>query len=163
MRMAMGVRRVREVDLHGMKTAQALEAFALAYDNTLRESPRGGALKVIHGHGSGGAGGDTRNAIRSWLKASSHSLKWIAGEEIDGNPGYTVVYPERRLSQGAARIHDSIVEFCSRERTQSDVIGRFVRRNSESDIANALRELETRGRLRTFVRNGRKYFIASSR
>lgn len=153
---------MREVDLHGLKTAQALEAFALAYDNALRESPRG-ALRVIHGYGSGGAGGDTRNAIRSWLKASSHSLKWMAGEEIDGNPGYTMVYPERRLPAGAARIHDSIVEYCSKERTQSDVIGRFVRRNSQGDIANALKDLETRGRLRTFVRNGRKYYVDSSR
>lgn len=157
-----GVRAAREVDLHGMKTSQALEAFALAYDNALRDSA-GGALRVIHGYGSGGAGGDTRNAIRSWLKASSHSLKWIAGEEIDGNPGYTMVYPEKRLPQGAARIHDSIVEYCSKERTQSDVIGRFVRRNSQGDIATALRELEARGRLRTFVRNGKKYYIASSR
>lgn len=150
---------MREIDLHGMKTSQALEAFALAYNSALSDGDRAG-LKVIHGYGSGGTGGDTRNAVRSWLRAASHSADWVYGEDIDGNPGYTVVYPKRRLPSGAARIHDSIVEYCAKERTQSDVIRKFVRRNAESEILAALRELESRGRLRTFRRNGRKFFVS---
>lgn len=153
---------MREVDLHGMPTSQALDAFAIAYENALREAP-GRPFKVIHGYGSSGEGGHTRNAIRSWLRASSSSLTWVPGEEVDGNPGYTLVYPERRLPKGAARMHDAIVDYCSRERTRSHVIGRFVRRASEAKIAEALRQLEMKGRLRTFVRQGKKYYIASDR
>ena len=52
--------------MHGMPTSQALDAFAIAYENALREAP-GRPFKVIHGYGSSGEGGHTRNAIRSWL------------------------------------------------------------------------------------------------
>ncbi len=151
---------MQQVDLHGMKTSEAIACFARAYDNLLGSGARSGAcLKVIHGYGSGGAGGDTRRAVRSLLKANPACADYALGEDIDGNPGYTIVYPRRRLPSGAERLYPGIVEYCSAPRTKPDVVRRFVRRSAESDIERALRELENDGRLRSFARNGRKHYV----
>ena len=149
-----------QVDLHGMKTAEAISCFTRAYDRVLASDARTSAcLKVIHGYGSGGAGGDTRRAIRSLLHANPASADYTPGEDIDGNPGYTVVYPRRRLPSGAERLYPGIVEYCSVPKTKLDVVRRFVRRSAESDIERAIRELENGRRLRSFIRNGRKYYV----
>ena len=149
-----------QVDLHGMKTAEAIACFTRAYDSVLGSAARPGAcLKVIHGYGSGGAGGDTRRAVRSLLHANPACADYTPGEDIDGNPGYTIVYPRRRLPSGAERLYPGIVEYCSAPRTKLDVVRRFVRRSAESDIDRALRELERDGRLRSFMRNGRKHYV----
>jgi hypothetical protein len=171
---------VRQVDLHGMKTAEAIDCFTRAYDSVLGSCARSGAgaraifgahhdsgcgsgsgacLKVIHGYGSGGARGDTRRAIRSLLHANPACADYVPGEDIDGNPGYTIVYPRRRLPSGASRLYPGIVEYCSAPKTKLEVVRRFVRRSAESDIDRALRELENSGRLRSFIKNGRKHYV----
>jgi hypothetical protein len=150
---------LRELDLHGMKTADAMSFFMREYDNALESGSS--SLKVIHGYGSGGVGGDTRRCIRALLSANPACVDYVAGEEVDGNPGYTVVYPKRRLPSGATGLYDSIIQFCSSPKTKSAIVRRFVRRTPESEIDRALRDLENRGRLRTFFRNGRKHYIDS--
>lgn len=153
-----------QVDLHGMKTAEAIVCFTRAYDSVLSSGAHSGAhsgacLKVVHGYGSGGTGGDTRRAIRTLLQANPACAVYVPGEDIDGNPGYTVVYPRRRLPSGAERLYPGIVEYCSAPKTKTDVVRRFVRRSAESEIERALRELENRGRLRSFIKNGRKHYV----
>jgi hypothetical protein len=163
-----------------MKTAEAIDCFTRVYDSVLGSGARSDAgaramsgnhrdsgygsnsdacLKVIHGYGSGGARGDTRRAIRSLLKANPACADYIPGEDIDGNPGYTIVYPRRRLPSGASRLYPGIVEYCSVPKTKLDVVRRFVRRSAEGDIERALRELENGGRLRSFIKNGRKHYV----
>ena len=149
-----------QVDLHGMKTAEAIACFTRAYDSLLGAGARPGAcLKVIHGYGSGGAGGDTRRAVRSLLHSNPACADYTPGEDIDGSPGYTIVYPRRRLPSGAERLYPGIVEYCAAPKTKLDVVRRFVRRSTESDIERALRELESGGRLRSFIKNGRKHYV----
>jgi len=143
-----------------MKTADAISYFTRAYDSALGSGARPGAcLKVIHGYGSGGAGGDTRRAVRSLLHANPVCADYTPGEDIDGNPGYTIVYPRRRLPSGAERLYPGIVEYCAAPKTKLDVVRRFVRRSSEGDIERALRELESGGRLRSFIKNGRRHYV----
>jgi hypothetical protein len=167
---------VHQVDLHGMKTTDAIACFIRAYDNALgsgsgvgaasRSGSRPGSgsgsaacLKVVHGYGSGGLGGDTRHAVRSLLKANPACADYVLGEDVDGNPGYTIVYPRRRLPSGSERLYPGIVDYCSSPKTKSDVVRRFVRRSTEGDIGRALRELENGGRLRSFLKNGRRHYV----
>jgi hypothetical protein len=157
--MLLGANFLRELDLHGMKTADAISFFTREYENALESGTS--CFKVIHGYGSGGIGGDTRRSIRSLLAANPACADFVAGEDVDGNPGYTVVYPKRRLPSGSVGLYDSIVEFCSSPKTKSAVTRRFVRRTSEGEIHRALRNLENRRRLRTFYRNGRKHYVDS--
>ncbi|HHV79592.1 MAG TPA: Smr/MutS family protein [Firmicutes bacterium] len=148
-----------EIDLHGMKTSEALEYFIWEYNGLLAKESHT-AIRVIHGWGSSGVGGDTRKAIRSLLQGYSTYLDFVPGEDIDGNPGYTVVYPKHRLPANAERVWDSIVEFCDKPRTQNEIVRKFVHRVGEAGVMKALRELTQRGRLRSFYKESRKHFIA---
>ena len=97
--------------------------------------------------------------MRSLLHANPVCADYTPGEDIDGNPGYTIVYPRRRLPSGAERLYPGIVEYCAAPKTKLDVVRRFVRRSSEGDIERALRELESGGRLRSFIKNGRRHYV----
>ncbi|MCR4424802.1 MAG: Smr/MutS family protein [Firmicutes bacterium] len=149
---------MEELDLHGLRMAEALEAF-VAHHNSLAASGGGTGFKVIHGYGSSGSGGEIRAGIRSLLHSNPGCADYVPGEDMDGNPGYTVVYPRRRLPTGSQRLWDAMVEFCATPKTQADVVHRFVRRNAEPEIVQGLRELERRGRLRSFVKNGKKHLV----
>lgn len=148
---------MREVDLHGMKYASAMELF-IEEHNAIADRGRAEPLKVIHGYGSSGAGGELRTAIRSLLKKNPASGEFVTGEVAEGNPGYTIVYPRRRLPEAKDRLWDAIIEFCRSPQTQSDILRKFVRRSGEPEVLRSLRELESRGRLRSFYKNGKKHF-----
>lgn len=151
---------MREIDLHGLKVSEALSAFVEVHNSIVASGKREG-VKVIHGYGSSGAGGEIRVAIRTLLRNNPACADWVRGEDAEGNPGYTIVYPRRRLPPGGERLWDAIVEFCSSPRTQQDVVCRFVRKSSEPEVNRALRELEQRGRLRVLYKNGRKHYVDS--
>ena len=152
---------MNEIDLHGLRMSEALERFVEAHNSL--SGGRGASLKVIHGYGSSGSGGEIRAAIRNLLKQNPASSDYIRGEEMDGNPGYTVVYPKRRLPTGVDRLWDAIMEYCASPRSQQEVLTKFVRRSGEPEVNRAIRELEHRGRLRSFLKNGRKHYVDSNR
>lgn len=143
-----------------MRKAEAMGCFLSAYDRIL-ESGIASSLKVIHGYGSTGLGGATRSSIRSLLRGNPLCAQFTPGEDIDGNPGYTIVYPKRHLPSGCMQLWDRIVEYCASPKSQSDVVHRFLRIGSEPEIVTAVRELERRGRLRAITRNGRKHYLDS--
>jgi predicted CopG family antitoxin len=144
---------LKELDLHGMRAAEALERFVEMHNSLLSSQ-----FVVIHGYGSSGTGGDIRAAIRSLLRSNPQCSDFVPGEEMDGNPGHTVVYPKRRLPSVSERLSDAIRRFCEEPATLSDVLKRFVRRSSEPEITRVVRQLEGSGRLRSFFKNGKKYF-----
>ena len=148
---------MHEIDLHGLKYAEALERFIEEHNRTA-ESGSQTALKVVHGYGSSGTGGEIRKAIRALLSRNPASGEFVKGEVSEGNPGYTIVYPRRRLPQAKERLWDSVLEYCSTPRTRQQVVRKFVRRSGEHEVAQALRELETRGKLKSFYKNGRKCY-----
>lgn len=150
---------MREIDLHGLKTAEALEYFVRVYNDLVRSKSES-SIRVIHGYGSSGAGGDTKRAFRSLLRGYPTHASYVCGEDIDGNPGYTIVYPKHRLPVKAERLWDSIVEFCDTPRTQAEIIRKFVRKAGETELLKALRELASRRKLRSFYKDGRKHFVA---
>ena len=152
---------MKEIDLHGYKVSEATHYFIKFY-NTMLETGSKDPIKVIHGYGASGIVGGIKLRIRSILKSNQSSLEYVAGEDVDGNPGYTLVYPKRRLSEASASLSDPIVELCSVPKTQSGIISKFVRKNSEHEIIKAIQELERRGFLRSFYKNGKKYFVDSS-
>lgn len=150
---------MRELDLHGLRTQEALELLVAAYNDAVAHGNLQ-PIKVIHGYGSSGAGCDTKRALRSLLERNRHCADFVRGEDIDGNPGYTLVYPRHRLPSGSQSLWQAIQAFCATPKTQSEVIRKFARRNRDRDIAQALRELEASGRLRTFFKGGVKHFVA---
>jgi hypothetical protein len=153
---------LRELDLHGLKMADALHVFVEAH-NSLAGSGKREGLKVIHGYGSTGQGGEIRREIRDILKRNPHAGDIVTGEESENNPGFTIIYPKKRLPAGSERLWDSILGFCSEPRLQEEIVRKFIRRSADPEIARAIRELQNRGRLiETFV-NGRKKFLAKEK
>ena len=56
-----------------------------------------GPIRVIHGYGSSGRGGDLRTALRELLSRHAGRLEFVPGETYFNNPGVTVVYPKHPL------------------------------------------------------------------
>ena len=85
-----------EIDLHGLTVADALARFTDHYNGRLRAGDTG-PLRVIHGYGSSGRGGDLRTALRAFLFRHASRLELVPGETYFNNPGVTVVYPKHPL------------------------------------------------------------------
>ena len=137
-----------------MKTQEALD-YAVGILNANLSS----CVKVVHGYGSGGAGGDTKQALRSLLRRHPHCVRFVPGEEVEGNPGYTLVYPERQIPRSSANLWESILAFCALPRTEAEVVKHFGE-PSRGDVLLALRRLEATGRLVVTAKNGKRYYLA---
>ncbi|TRZ98462.1 MAG: hypothetical protein D4R80_05085 [Deltaproteobacteria bacterium] len=85
-----------EIDLHGLTVADALARFIAHYNARLQAGDTG-PIRVIHGYGSSGRGGDLRTAIRELLSRHAGRLESVPGETYFNNPGATIVYPKHPL------------------------------------------------------------------
>ncbi len=85
-----------EIDLHGLTVAEALSRLAARYNERLRAGDAG-PIRVIHGYGSSGRGGNVRAAVRELLSRHAGCLEFVPGETYFNNPGITVVYPKHPL------------------------------------------------------------------
>jgi len=85
-----------EIDLHGLTAAEALSRLTVHYNARLRAGDAG-PIRVIHGYGSSGRGGDLRTAIRELFSRHTGRLDVVPGETYFNNPGVTVVYPKHPL------------------------------------------------------------------
>lgn len=107
---------VRLLDLHGQRFNAGYGPFNDEYNKCVRKGiPR---LLVIHGYGSTGMGGVWRRKLREELLPSQCDkgrLRYIRGEEIDGNRGVTWVEPVVILPSGVEFIADEILQFCKND------------------------------------------------
>ena len=85
-----------EVDLHGLTVVEALSRLAIHYNARLRAGDAG-PIRVVHGYGSSGRGGDVRAAVRELLSRHATRLEFVPGETYFNNPGITIVYPKQPL------------------------------------------------------------------
>lgn len=87
---------IAELDLHGMRVAEALAAFLNAYNRRVAGGDAS-PLRVIHGYGSSGGEGAIGRELRRYLARHADAVGFMAGEEFSINPGFTVVYPRKPL------------------------------------------------------------------
>jgi hypothetical protein len=133
------------IDLHTCSVAEALETFRKAYQEQVR-SPSPHPLEVVHGYGSGGQGGVIRTRLRAYLRNQGTRLVFLSGEQVDGNPGYTLVYPKMPLPAAEDVLGEDILSYCSTSRSEERIAGRF-RRYGEPAVLTTLKSLENQGRL----------------
>src|SRR5947209_20578164 len=108
---------MHELDLHGLTVDEALKVFVEFYNRHVRKSSRE-PLRIIHGYGSTEKGGKIRQKIRIFLDRGGDSLNWKTGEEVEGNPGVTIVYPRKILHAREDQLAGDILEFCSIPRSE---------------------------------------------
>lgn len=90
------------LDLHGMRVAEALRVFVQAYNQRVARGD-GSPLRVIHGYGSSGGEGAIGRELRRFLERHADAATFMAGEDFSINPGFTVVYPRKRLPPPVCR------------------------------------------------------------
>ena len=149
------------IDLHGKTWAEALAEF-LDFYNRWATAGGGsvGTLDVVHGYGSTGSGGVLRQRFRGFLAKYPECLEFKAGEDVDGNPGHTLVSPLRRLPDTGGLLAEQIWEYCDSPRTVSKIAGRF-RRYGDPQVQQAIRVLQKQRRLRTVSRGRVKAYEAA--
>jgi len=90
-----------EIDLHGLPVADALSRLTSHYNGRVRAGDTG-PIRVVHGYGSSGRGGDLRAAVREFLVRNGTRLEFAPGEKFFNNPGVTIVYPKQPLPAPAS-------------------------------------------------------------
>jgi len=85
-----------EIDLHGLTVAEGIARLA-AHCNARIRAGDSGPVRVVHGYGSSGRGGDLRAAIREFLTRHAGRVDFVPGEKFFNNPGVTIVYPKQPL------------------------------------------------------------------
>jgi hypothetical protein len=114
---------LERLDLHGSTLHDAVTRFVRKYNWLASNTPPGGethALDVIHGRGLGKSdAGVIRDTLRDLLRREgkrisgydaqlvmrgaeyllddSGTLAYMHGEDVDRNPGHTIVVPRRRI------------------------------------------------------------------
>jgi len=152
--------RIAEVDLHGHTVDEALRIFIDVYNRHVRSRSKE-SLRVIHGYGSateGLDGGRIRRKIRTFLEGAADSLDWKPGEDLEGNPGVTIVFPRKILATFQNQLAADILAFCSIPRTESKIAGKF-RKNSALEIKEAIRTLVRQGQLKIAAKGDRETYV----
>jgi DNA-nicking Smr family endonuclease len=85
-----------ELDLHGLTVAEGLARLVGHYNARLRAGDTG-PIRLVHGYGSSGRGGDLRAAVRDFLARHAGRVEFVPGERFFNNPGVTIVYPKQPL------------------------------------------------------------------
>ena len=99
-----------EIDLHRLTWKEARRTFVETYGDAFDSSgkPTVDQVRVIHGYGSTGEGGAIRNHLRSFCKRFDDYFDFTAGEELDGNLGWTVVTPKRCIPAAAEMLAEDV-------------------------------------------------------
>ena len=139
-----------ELDVHGLTVNEALKVFVDFYNRQVRSSSRV-SLRIIHGWGSSGEGGKIRTKLRQLLTEAQPNLEWKAGEDLEGNPGVTIVYPHKLIQPRENELEAEILKFCSVPRTESKIAGQF-RKYEPREIKQAIRALLRRGQIKEIPR-----------
>jgi len=132
-----------QLDLHNYTANEALDFFIERYNAQITQGNHT-SMEVVHGYGSQGYGGVIRSRMRAFLIAHAHLLSFIPGEQIDGNPGYTIVHPVQQLPTKAETLCEQIVSYCTVLRSEEKIMGKF-RRYGESVVLQSLKKLEKEG------------------
>ena len=145
-----------EIDLHNYSTGTALDYFVCYYNDEIKNRT-GGTIKVIHGYGSTGVGGEIRTRLRTFLKEHSDYLRFEFGENIDNNRGYTLVYPNRPLPPMSDSISGKILEFCTTSKSEEKILNKF-RLYGNVEVKKAIKSLERQGRIHPIEKGKIKHY-----
>jgi hypothetical protein len=151
---------MRELDLHGHTVDEAFRLFLDFYNQHVRNGSEE-SIRVIHGYGSSGEGGKIRRKIRVLLEGAGDKLEWRRGEDVEGNPGVTIVFPSRLLPAAENQLASDILAFCSIPRTESKIAGQF-RKHPPRDIKQAIRALVRQGQIKTILKGDRETYVSAS-
>jgi hypothetical protein len=145
---------VHELDLHGYTVDEALKAFLVFYN---KNAGSGARLRIIHGYGAVSESARILRKLREFLAAAGSSLEWKRGEDVEGNPGVTIVFARKKLPSAENLLEKEILEFCRVPRTESKIAGQ-LRQHPPREVKALLRALVRRGELTAVVKGSETTF-----
>jgi len=150
---------MNEIDLHGLDSISAIDAFVDYYNDRIRNGDFGN-INVIHGYGAGGGEGKIRRKLRSFLSAHPDCLSFKNGEDLDfHNLGETVVFPRMLLPPAVDRLGEKILEYCSVPKVKSKILGKF-RIHGQEKVLESMKYLERRNLLIAVMKGKNRVFTA---
>src|SRR3990172_4345307 len=152
---------MHELDLHGHTVDEALRLFLDFYNRHVRSGSEE-SIRVIHGYGSSGEGGKNPREIRAVLEGAGDGLEFRPGEDIEANPGTTIVFPRKLLPAPENQLASGILAFCSIPRTESKIAGEF-RKHPPRDIKQTIRALVRQGQLKAVLKGDRETYTSVSK
>jgi hypothetical protein len=145
------------LDLHTYSVNDAIEIFLDFYNRQVNSGTRR-SIEVIHGYGSSGEGGIIRSRLRAFLEAYPSSASFTPGEKIDGNPGYTLIYPYLTLPTKLDLLSLEILSYCTVARSEEKIAGKF-HKYGDTTVRDALKNLERQGILITQWKGKHKCYL----
>ena len=149
-----------ELDLHGKTVPEALELFVRIYNAKVSRGDRF-PFHVIHGYGSGGNGGEIRKRLRKFLEAYPQQVRFERGEQMLGNPGITIILPEKILPTQIEELAMEVLEYCRNGKSEEKIIGKF-RRFGQIEVKIQLKELERQGKITCYLKGKYKYYATAN-
>lgn len=144
-------------NVHGLTVEQAMQKFVWQY-NAAVSAVRAQPIDVIHGHNQGTA---IRETLRAFLAKHADKASADFGELLDGNEGYTRIYPNKPLPEWEQSLHSRILSFCASPKPRERILSQFAR-YGEPCIRAALNDLVRRGDLKPMTKNRRVCLIAAT-
>ncbi len=141
-----------ELDLHELTVEQAMEQFIRLYNRRVSAGEKGD-IDVIHGNVHGNR---IKRRLHAFLATQSDKLSYAPGENLDGNPGHTIVYPNRPLPDKTDLLGSEILAFCETPKTREKIASKFYR-YPHKEIVQAIDILVRDGRLAEIKSGIKKY------
>ena len=143
-----------QLDLHGKTWREACAEFMECFNGASAGREGTAMLDIVHGYGSTtGGDGVIRRRLRRLLDQYPEYAEYWAGEDLDDNPGHTLVKRLKSLPDTGETLAERVLAYCETPRTMSKIAGKF-RRHVDPQVQQAIRTLERQGRLR-MVSKGR--------
>ena len=150
---------MNRIDLHGYKVDEALQAFSTFYNKNLDTQD---TLRVIHGYGSESVeGGKICDRLRQLIHEHSAKLDFIKGEDLENNPGLTIIFPKEALPSFADQLTQEILSFCMIPRVQEKIINKF-RTHGDKKVLQHLKKLERQKQLKSGVKGQFKTWVTTA-
>lgn len=149
-----------ELDLHGCTITGALDIFVRTYNEKLGRKDKS-PIRVIHGYGASGNGGEIRKRLRKFLEKYPQKTHFERGEQTIGNPGITIVFPEKLLPTPLEGLALDILIYCQKGKSEEKIIGKY-RRYGQLEVKAQLRDLERLGRISTYRKGKYKYYLSEN-
>jgi len=134
---------MNQLDLHGMKTTEALQALTSRYNRLVGSS--GKELVVVHGYGSKGIGGDLKRRVRKFLRSAGVSFL-TEEDNLHCNRGQTLVQVGKSLLSLGSELETKILDFCSPAKTKKKIFSKF-HKSGEDAVRQAFSALTRNGQL----------------
>jgi hypothetical protein len=135
------------IDLHGLKSREALELFIYYYNKHVARGLKS-PIEVLHGYGSHGEGGEAiKRRIRSFLKRYPEHVNFESGR-TQGRlyDDITIVTPQKPLPYLENGLQENILAYCRTRKSEEKIFNKF-RSYGDKQVHAAIRALLKSGKL----------------